>query len=867
MRLWSVFFLACIGGIALFCSAPTDPMQNYANADIIPATLSDSQFLVGDTVPFIIEMKLPHLIDYVVFTLNGRDSTIICKYEPVIKDSLKIYRTYASPDTIQITYRAVLHNRTSKQISDTVIIKGIPARITEDPEPVLYLTENVSCTLSVVATGTEPLRYQWYKGKRMLEGLTESSFIIPAFSKSDTGIYKCMVENDWGSATSLTAALMFIEIKPPVANAGLDTTVGINDTVFLHGSGTTEHDIVLYEWRFGESGDWIVTSSGDTSIVAPSTEQILVCSLRVTDNYRNTDVNAILVTVETRPPTADAGRDTTVGIFDQIHLQGSGTDESEITEYAWKLGESGSWVAVSTGDTVIQAPSTAGAFVCSLRVTDDDGNTAFDAVIVTVETRPPTADAGGDTTVWIFDQIHLQGSGTDESEITEYAWKLGESGSWIVVSTGDTVIQAPSTAGAFVCSLRVTDDDGNTAFDGVIITVETRPPNANAGQDTIVGINDVINLQGVGTGEAEITTYEWKIGTAAWIITSSGDTSIIAPSTAQTLNCSLRVTDVYGKTGVDYIVITIETRPPVANAGVDTSVSVSGTINLRGTGTDETEVVRYEWKIGTGDWMITSSGDTSFSAPNTMQVLVCSLRVTDDDGNTATDEVLINIGIDIDLLSPAFIDDFNDALGDAPNQSALGAVHGFIVYNKPWVGGGSWYLFKDALGSSVKNSLGEEIEYGQEGTIVVDSALHVTLSTSNSNQEHPYAGFGCNLIGEGRNTYVDLSILTAISMKIKGHGTIRIHLITRDIVDAGCNWGWYGYDIDLPEDWANLVIPVSELSPDRYSEPDLQGWTWDHGKTSVIGIEFLCRGGLDAELHLDDIRLEGMTYGDFGFLQ
>ena len=79
-----------------------------------------------------------------------------------------------------------------------------------------------------------------------------------------------------------------------------------------------------------------------------------------------------------------------------------------------------------------------------------------------------------------------------------------------------------------------------------------KKPVANAGADTSVNANSVILLSAAGSSDDhQITKYQWKIGDGPWLEVSLGDTSIIAPATAQTLVCSLMVTDAGGKDSSD----------------------------------------------------------------------------------------------------------------------------------------------------------------------------------------------------------------------------------------------------------------------------------------------------------------------------
>lgn len=81
---------------------------------------------------------------------------------------------------------------------------------------------------------------------------------------------------------------------------------------------------------------------------------------------------------------------------------------------------------------------------------------------------------------------------------------------------------------------------------------------------------------------------------------------------------------------------------PTANAGNDTIVGINSTLDLHGTGTDSDGIIiSYEWKIGSGQWVMTSNGDTIIAPPGTKQTIICSLRVTDDDGSIDVDEIKV----------------------------------------------------------------------------------------------------------------------------------------------------------------------------------------------------------------------------------
>lgn len=298
--------------------------------------------------------------------------------------------------------------------------------------------------------------------------------------------------------------------------------------------------------------------------VAPGKYQIGVKS---SDSYTYKNEVYIYAARDVPPVSAYAGRDTTVCVNDTVELAGSRSSvaihhylntDAQIKEYAWKCGD-GTWETDVDGDISVPAPSTPQAWICSLRVTDSRGKKDYDAVEVTVNECPPTADAGYNSSAGIYDEVELQGSGNDETEIVEYAWKCGER-PWVAVSDGDTTVTAPGVAQSWTCSLRVTDDDGNVAYDTMRVLVEALAPTADARNDTTVGTGERINLVGSNsTDESEIVEYAWKYAGGEWMVTGSGDTSVIASATDTIVRCSLRVTDSDSNVVYDYIVAMVGT--------------------------------------------------------------------------------------------------------------------------------------------------------------------------------------------------------------------------------------------------------------------------------------------------------------------
>ena len=183
-------------------------------------------------------------------------------------------------------------------------------------------------------------------------------------------------------------------------------------------------------------------------------------------------------------PTADAGADQTVSDSDgvageSVTLDGSGSIDSDgtISTYVWTEGVTE--VATGVNPTVSLDD---GVHTITLTVTDDDGASSSDNVVITVEApvvanTPPTADAGADQTVSDSDgvageSVTLDGSGSFDSDgtISTYVWTEGVT----EVATGVNPTVSLDD-GVHTITLTVTDDDGVSSSDNVVIAVEAPP--------------------------------------------------------------------------------------------------------------------------------------------------------------------------------------------------------------------------------------------------------------------------------------------------------------------------------------------------------------------------------------------------------
>lgn len=109
----------------------------------------------------------------------------------------------------------------------------------------------------------------------------------------------------------------------------------------------------------------------------------------------------------------------------------------------------------------------------------------------------------------------------------------------------------------------------------------------------------------------------------------------------------------YAQTQFESIIFgTQVNQPPIANAGIDQSVSAGATVTLDGTGSTDGDgyIVNYEWVQTVGGSLTLTGSAPTFTAPvsSTEQTLSFELVVTDDSGSTSLpDSVDIQVAAEI----------------------------------------------------------------------------------------------------------------------------------------------------------------------------------------------------------------------------
>lgn len=324
------------------------------------------------------------------------------------------------------------------------------------------------------------VKYVWDLGDgKIKEGKTiEHSYLVPNRYK-----VKLRVEDDSYSPCNFASDELAVWVnQQPIAEAGSDQSVSINQIVSFDGSGSLDVDgkIINYLWTFGDG----TTAEGAKLEKAFSSPGKYIVSLKVSDDAQtaNSSHTDLVIIYVNDPPIANAGKDISIAVNEVVYLDGSLSrdNDGKLISYKWDFGDG----AKDDGINVAHKYSEPGKYKVTLTVKDDsktNSDTHSDDLEVTVNAKPK-AVAGTDQVVT---QSDLKFDGTnskdDDGEVTQYIWDFGDGNK----SDNPNPSHYYKEPGVYKVKLRVKDDtqtENRFAEDEFVVVVNEKP-SADAGPD------------------------------------------------------------------------------------------------------------------------------------------------------------------------------------------------------------------------------------------------------------------------------------------------------------------------------------------------------------------------------------------------
>ena len=501
------------------------------------------------------------------------------------------------------------------------------------PSGDVKITTGDSQKFSVTGSNNGP--YTWYWNTAPITGATGTSYTYKAIL-ADVGDNVLRVE----TTDKTSGALLNVEWKvtvvgdlPPVAVISganpLNVTFDGITPVALNGSSSLdpESNPLAYIWEIvaQPAGSTAKIDNPGAMITSFIPDKIGAYTIRliVNDGRQNSTGAGLVVNayVTNAPPSSNAGPDQSVLFGNTALLDGSlsSDPESQPLTYKWAIDSGPSGSAATLDDPTkakpVFTPDMKGLYVITLVVNDGVNDSNMDFVVITVYNNAPIANAGAAIYVPNFgDTAHLDGSASHDPDLTPltYAWTLISKPSGSTAALSSTTIVNPTITcdkkGAYIAQLKVSDGD-LSATDQVLITCSDGVPVADAGADITVPFLSTASLNGSASydPDSDPITYAWSIASApAGSTATLSSTTIVNPTFTPDVRGVYEIQLVVTDNDIpplssapDTILVTSANHPPVANAGADINVSLTGTANLFGSGSDydSDAIVGYAWTI------------------------------------------------------------------------------------------------------------------------------------------------------------------------------------------------------------------------------------------------------------------------------
>ncbi len=370
------------------------------------------------------------------------------------------------------------------------------------------------------------------------------------------------------------------------------------------------------------------------------------------------------------PPIAKAGDDITVKVGESVKLDASNSTDSDgmISSYEWRVGTT----LLSSSQVFEKSDFGEGEHRVTLKVTDDEGLTDTDTIVVTIsdkENLSPLAKAGTNLSIKFGENVTLDASKSTDSdgEIVAYEWKEENK----LLSNSSSFSKKDFSVGKHTITLTVTDNDGATDKDIVTVTVAKEgnlAPIANAGADITITLGGTISLDASKSSDSdgEIVEYKWSYNSSENstnnYISNSPYRSFTPQRlfTGKTYLFTLTVKDNDGQIDTDTIIVNVtgseRNLAPIADIGVssinntkpiflhyDITVRPNEKISFYSSNSydNDGDIVSYEWKEGN---QILSTNDEFTKSDFSIGKHTVTLTVTDNDRAVGIGEISITIG-------------------------------------------------------------------------------------------------------------------------------------------------------------------------------------------------------------------------------
>jgi uncharacterized delta-60 repeat protein len=530
-------------------------------------------------------------------------------------------------------------NTTSSNATLTVFL---PPTITVQPVS-QTLTNGATLNLSVTATGSPTLTYQWSLNGTAIPGATAAALSLFNVQESLEGNYVCVVSNPYGTATS-AAAVITVQSPPNIFDLGQpqpQTVIqGSNATFSVSATGDLPF---TYQWRY--LGTNIPGATANPLVLTGvQTNQAGNYSVVVSNPFGSATSSNALLTVRVPPfiitqptptnQTVVAGSNATITVV-------AGGDPT--LTYQWRLN--GVNVSGATAATLtLTAVQTNQLGLYSVVVSNPYGTVTSSNATLDVKSAPFVATQPQSLAVLVGSPAAFSVTAGGDGPFT-YQWRFG--GTNLVGATNSNFgIGSAVTNDAGLYSVVISSAYSSVTSSNATLTVNVPPTIITHPQTLAAVLGSNATFTVVAVGEPTLV-YQWWFNGATIAGATAASLTLTNVQAAQVGLYSVVVTNLFGTATSSNATLTVH-LPPAIVAAADhpqpqTVIQGSNaTFSVTATGDAP---LSYEWRFGGTNIAGATNNPLVLTAVQTNQAGNYSVVVSNPYGSVTSSNALLTVRV------------------------------------------------------------------------------------------------------------------------------------------------------------------------------------------------------------------------------
>jgi hypothetical protein len=640
------------------------------------------------------------------------------------------------------TYDVVVTNSIGSVTSSSTTVNVIVApSITAQPSGGTF-NQGQSTTLTLTATGTAPLAYQWFKDGKSITGAISASYALSSLVADSAGVYYCTVSNPAGSATTASAGIN-VNASPSITSQpqSQTATVGAAASFSVTAAGSPP---ISFQWN--KNGVNIDNATGGSYTIGSVQKtdagiyRVTVFNSlgTVTSNFVSLAVNDIpqVAPTITTQPAAYSG---TAGTGATLSVVAEGT--ATLT-YQWR--KDGTAISGATNSSHALTGTVAESGSYTVVISNVAGNVTSSAAVVTIRPAIPlpvivvqpssrTLQAGGSTSLSV--------QATGQGPLT-YQWR--KDGTAISGATSTELSLANVTeANGGVYSVTVTNEGGTTTSSNATVTVSA----ADAAPKIVSQPTPQVAMVGGSAAFAVVATgnpapaYQWRKNgtniagaTTATLSLSNVQNADAAGYDVVLLNSSGQVISALAR-----LTVSATSQAPVITRQPASTRLVAGRSASFYVVANGTPAPTYQWRLNGNAISGATNATLAIVSATSAQAGAYSVVVTNSAGSVTSNNA------DLAVLGRSYAGTWHGTLGGSGGSFALR------------VGEDNTGVFLGYVGSTRTSYVSRSVRINDDGTfsIVVSTTTGVAASVNPDAPEGTLAAgvddltFGGNIAADG----------------------------------------------------------------------------------------------------------------------